>query len=750
MNILLVSSLLVWTTGVVADAAAAGRVDTAGDTVYASEALQAFVARAAERNGRVPDGLSSYRAEVESEIALVIHMASAEELIGQAEQVASRATWSRDGRYTQHVIGYRAHSAGMNVSALSYMNRGWTVPVLYGERLFLSGSPGTGRGVAAERRSPRFDTIHPFSAGRDSVYRFEGGDTVAVLTLPERTVRVVRVRVEPRRTPARRVLMFHGDIDLDADRHEIVRMRGRLVWVVPERRLVSRLLSAGTDGFAFLELENAEYEGAYWLPYRQRIEFHATSPMTDSRAVIRVISRFRDHVVNVPDPGGEVVAVAAPADPAAAVPVPQDTAEDASRRRARFRLTFASTDSMSGYGAWTWEPGRAAAGVGARDFDDVAPRALRADGPPHARFGLRRTSDLLRYNRVEGLYTGAGGVLEFRDAAPGLELRAAAGWAWSEAAAKGGAGLLLRRGAWELSLDGARELAHTNDFSPPLEQGSGFLMLLGMDDGYDYVDRLGVTAAVGRRYGTDGETRTLVEVGWAEDRAQPRRLLHGPYGGDTLRLNRPVTEGSYLLTRLTLERGRSVNMNSLRPGLGARLVLERATGPLAWRRAEAGVQLRRRFGGLTLAGRVDAGLVDAAEPPPQRLYELGWNTGLPGYGYKEFAGDRAVMARMSARYDPGLLASPIRVGNLILPSLAPSPSIAWYAGWTGASAAAEPVVERLGSRVTEGVPSALALQLEFFGGMLGAGVARPLDRAGRWRPVMSMAGALMVGGWEGR
>ena len=750
MNLFLLTSLLC-AAGVAQDAAGTEPAAGSVDRVYASEALREFVARAAERNGRVPDGLWSYRAEVESEVGLVLLLSTGEELLGQAEQVASRVAWTRDGSYAQHVIGYRSLSLGVNISALSYMRRGWTFPILYGEQLFLSGSPDAEGRKDGERRGPRYETIHPLSAGRDSVYRFEGGDTVAVLALPERTVRVVRVRVEPRRAPARRVLLYHGDIDLDADRHEIVRMRGRLVWVAPGRPLVSRLLGAGVNSFAFVELENGEFEGRYWLPYRQRIEFQATTPLTDSRAVMRVVSRFRHHAVNVPEAGGEGVAVAFASPGTAVAGSPsRDAGATGSPRRPSFRLTFAPGDSMGGYGAWTGEPGQATAEVSARDFDDVAPRALRADGPPHARLGARRATDLLRYNRVEGLYTGIGGILEFRDVVPGLELSGTVGWAWREEALKGGLEALLRRGAWEYSLRGARELAHTNDFLPPLAQGSGFLMLLGAGDSYDYVDRRSVTAAAARRLGVVGDSRAVLEVGWAEDRAEPRRLLHGPYGGDTLRLNRPVGVGSYVLTRLTLEHGRSVNMNSVRPGLGVRLVLERATGELAWRRAEAGVQLQRRFDGLTLAGRLDAGIVDGDDPPPQRLYELGWNTGLSGYGYKEFAGDRAVTARLSARYDPGLFSAPIRIGNLILPSLSPSPSVMWYAGWTDASAAAAPVVERLGSRVTDGLPNAVAFQVEFFGGMLGAGVARPLDRSGRWRPVLSMAGEVQVGGWKER
>jgi hypothetical protein len=240
------------------------------DSVYSSPAVRAIVERAAESNREVPAALRSYGARIESEAALVLHTAEGQEMTGQVEQIASRAEWRHDGSFNQHIIGYRAQTAGPNVSAITYLERGWTLPVLYGEHMLLAGpdespdGPGApdqpgktepgdppappdpdavrGPDEADEPEDPdadprRREAIHPFSEGRDAIYRFEGGDTVAVLQLPERTVRVVRLRVTPRRAPEETALVFHGDIDLDADRHEIVRMRGRLAWFGPQREI---------------------------------------------------------------------------------------------------------------------------------------------------------------------------------------------------------------------------------------------------------------------------------------------------------------------------------------------------------------------------------------------------------------------------------------------------------------------------------------------------------------------------------
>ena len=52
----------------------------------------------------------------------------------------------------------------------------------------------------------------------------------------------------------------------------------------------------------------------------------------------------------------------------------------------------------------------------------------------------------MKFDRVQGLYTGMGAVLRLRDAAPGLTLRAAAGWAWNEKSARGRLVTEYRRG----------------------------------------------------------------------------------------------------------------------------------------------------------------------------------------------------------------------------------------------------------------------------------------------------------------
>src|SRR4051812_48032206 len=108
----------------------------AGDSTYASPALRAIVEAAAIANREAPAALNAYRARLESEISLLIVDTLGRERIGQVEQLGSVATWSRDSGYNAHVLGYRSQTAGFPFSMIGLIN-GWSLPMLYGERLSL-------------------------------------------------------------------------------------------------------------------------------------------------------------------------------------------------------------------------------------------------------------------------------------------------------------------------------------------------------------------------------------------------------------------------------------------------------------------------------------------------------------------------------------------------------------------------------------------------------------------------------------
>lgn len=716
----------------IAQLAVAKLPDTA---TYSSPALRALIDEAVLVNNRVPAALGGYRAKLESEIAIGERDGAGHETEESIEQVASVLRWSRSGAFEQHVIGYRSQSIGLQFATIGFFRNAWVVPSLYGNRLSLlfgidttrrrSGTAGTRPSAGNADARTTLVAVHPLSVDREELYRFSGGDTVEHLTVGEHDVRIVRVLVEPKANLPYRTVVFSGEMDLDADRKHVVRLRGSFA-STSERPagVVSGLLTSMRPvGIAYVELVNSEVNEEFWLPSYQRFEAQAMFPIIgDAKAVFRIVSRFRDYEIIRPD--SEQLALGAPLDTLAPRP---------------HILTLGPRDSLAEFRAWREEIGTATKAADAEDFTDVAPTRWRADGSPLVTVQTERLSDLLRFNRVEGLFTGLGLAARMRDAVPGLTMRLVGGYAWSERTARARTSAVLDRGAWSYALHAGRSLDITNDFRDPLDSGSTLGALVG-NDAYDYVDRYSAGASVTRAFRETG-LKARLEAGWAGDRTVTSALLRNPFGSPYLP-NRGIDPGDYLRTAFTLAWNADADAEYLRPGLGATLGYLRGDGQLNFQRIDLRVSTRRYAGRWTVASRLDAGVL-LGSPPPQQLFELGRTEGLPGYEYKQFAGNQAVLFRTLAMYRLNTLTSPIRLTRLYwLPALAPALALTAQSGWTGASdLAARAAILRLGgsalqpvSTVTGNARATVAAGIRLFGGALGLSMARAVDRADRWRP----------------
>lgn len=373
--------------------------------------------------------------------------------------------------------------------------------------------------------------------------------------------------------------------------------------------------------------------------------------------------------------------------------------------------------------------------TGADDFADVAPDRFNPRGPPRARLETERLSDSYRLDRIQGVFLGTGAVLRFRDAAPGVTLRAAGGWAFAEQTARGRLVIEQRRGRDQLALRLQRSLDLTNDFRNPYDSGSVLGALFGRDE-YDYVDRHTATLQYMRLIGVRQRVQLRAEFGAAHDGMVDRNVKSSPFRSQTpFRANRPVTDGSYRRTLITMDANPDVALEFLRPGFGARLHYERGDGALTYQRAEARLTARANRGGLMYAARLDLG-VTSPDAPPQQLFELGRQQNLPGYDYKEFAGDQAAVLRGAVAWMTPWMRSPVLLTPRIwLPPVAPTLSLGLQSGWTRASnATARATVTALGSAESGHPRTSASLTLRVFGGAVGAGIARTLDRPGptRW------------------
>lgn len=692
------------------------------DSVYSSAALRELIAAAAVENHRPPPSLRGYESHIETEASLLVRDTLGREHSAEIEQLATRATWNRNaGAYDLHIIGYRSQSVGVPYSTLSIV-RGWTVPSLYGERLSMGAYFAPSR-----RRNDTLIAVHPFAADRDNFYHFSGGDTVATLHIGGRTIPIARIRVHPSFHGLTTLAAFDGEIDLDADRKQIVRMRGQFVRIggYPTKR--TRLYeSLGVIAVAYIEFVNAEVQGKYWLPSFQRTEFQAGFPLFGSnRPVLRLVSTISD--IAVIDTGAVVT----------------DSLD-----RLRVRVTWAPSDSVSRFSAWQNELGVESGSVHADDFDDLAPDAWRPNGPPRLDLFPNRTSKMFRFNRVEGLYLGFAPSVDFRSAAPGLSAGAFGGWAFTEETARGGAFVKYQHGDNTYGLRVERALASTNDFGIPLDDDPGFGALLGSVDNYDYVDRSTAMVSLTHVLGAVDVGLLTLQAGAGTDRAEHARLSHGliPFGNGFLP-NRGSVPGSYALGSADLELHPNVSGDYVQPGFGGRLHYEIGEGDIDWQRIEASVSARQYWGPVSVAAHADGGLLLGDRPPPQQLFELGGNGLLPGYDYKQFAGDRAVLFRTFASYRFKVLEKPMYfIRNYYIPGLSPGLAASIQGGWTGVSSTgAAEAVRELGvangvpvSQASNGVRATVGGGITLFSDILHLGVARPVDHGAPWRFVFGV------------
>jgi hypothetical protein len=228
-------------------------------------------------------------------------------------------------------------------------------------------------------------------------------------------------------------------------------------------------------------------------------------------------------------------------------------------------------------------------------------------------------------------------------------------------------------------------------------------------------------------------------------------LEHGWIRGPArFRSNRAAAQGGYALAIGDLELHPNVTGDFLQPGLGARLHHEIAAGSLSWQRTELSLSARQYRGPMMLAVHADGGIVTGSRIPPQTLFEMGGSETLPGYSYKEFAGDRAALFRAFASYTTPLWHSPHRVWrNMYVPGLAPGLAAGVQGGWTDISSpAAQAAVAQLTpwsvtplSRATGGARATAGFGLTLFSGALHAGVARPVDHAAPWRLAIGLGQA---------
>lgn len=689
-------------------------------------ALRQFIADAAAVNAQIPDRLRGYRARIETEMSLALLDSGKRERTAQVEQIASDVRFRNPDRYDQRVIGYRNQSVGPTFSLMSIFG-GWTTPTLYGNHLQLGVTSPTSTNRTINPSSASL-AIHPLAQNRDTYYMYEGGDTaVTLFSTSGRRIPLTRIRVTPRPDAPGDAILFYGDMYLDADRKQIVRMRGRIVELKDGKvTLKSGSKIPGVSGASFVELVNVEVNGEYWLPAYQRTEFQARLAfLGEFRTLVRIVSRFYDIRANDSSWTG-------PETPAGI----------------QHSLTFASAASQQRFHDWQSPLGSASTDAYFAEFDDLAPESWRTEGGSGFRLTPRTLGEVFRFNRIEGAFTGLSLSHQF-GGADGVLARTSLGYAWAEKVPRGMFGAQRTLGRTTAGIRVERALAHTNDFQPPLSYGSTLTALFGSQDDYDYLDRRTATAFVSRTLGAQRQSNIRFEIGPGADHAVEQNVSKGLYVAKDagFRPNRGIREGNYFRSTASVEIDPQVSGLFVDRGVGFSLYYDRADGDLKWQRIETRIAARRELGPFQLYARGDAGTL-LGNPVPQQMFELGGDLGLSGFDYKEFAGDRAALVRTVIGYTFPILRAPMRFPNaLVLPGLAPGIAAGIHGGWTEVSSAeARQALLELGTRPdaetglpvpisspTNGARASAELLATFFSGALAIGVTRPIDESRKWK-----------------
>ena len=258
---------------------------------YPDSATAALVGRlraARDRNERL---VTSYNVTAKQRIGVGIRALSRDRMLYRNE-LAVRIAWQRDAPSRVEVLGAR--------EAVPVAQKGDQMPEDLDEQvrdLVLNPADDHLRLIAGDDDE---GFIYPLREGSESDYRFEAGDTT-VITLPAgRQIRLLALRVIPRRAEWR---LINGTFWFDADTHGLVRAAFRPARPFEFRRDVSEDDKEDVPAFVnpvgevkYITMEYGLYEARWWLP--RYIAMEASGSMGEWLNVPFVIERvYEDYEV---------------------------------------------------------------------------------------------------------------------------------------------------------------------------------------------------------------------------------------------------------------------------------------------------------------------------------------------------------------------------------------------------------------------------------------------------------------------
>lgn len=648
-----------------------------------SEAVTVLIARAVERRAAVQtdSGLRDYRARAHGFVFFLGQLGELSEppRLIKSDQLEVEVYWKAPGVSKQRIVGWRDR-ADLPTDIRYHRDHLGIVTNNFGDRI--------GLGHNDEVR----DVPHPLAPDGPSLYDYALVDSLTI-RMPPRAVRVYRVRTRPKDLNTPGVV---GTLYIDVDEAELVQFRFNFT----RSAYVDDTLEDIT-----IVLENGLWDGRYWLPRRQEIEIRRRTAWLDlpARGIIRgrwEIDGYRFNT-NIPDTmlRGPVI-VAAPT---------------------AVRDTFRWSEPL--------DAAVRAVATQAVTFDLAAVRAevknLAQDrvlsGLSGSKPGVGAVSDLLHFNRVEGLAPGFGWV--FRPGGGAAEIRLWASYGMGDNRLKGRFAVRRRMGRFTVGIEAARV---ARDVADERVIAAALNSLLAQEVAQDYGDYylatggsaslrldLGPRSTVGFSLGVQRSTSMMVQATAATD---------------TFRLNPDLGAGTFGFAALTVER--RTGGFALGRGVSGALTIEGGSGEeRQYVRVRGRGRLQFPIGATDLVARgwVGWGSVDL---PRHRAFVLGGRGSLVGEPFRAWGGRRAAVGTLEWRIPIPFPALPLGSFTSTGDRVFLAPFVA--AGWTDGA-----LPQFLPWRPTDGVRPVIGLGMEWFHSLFRADFATSL-RDGGFRVVVGI------------
>lgn len=633
--------------------------DTLATDAFLDSAVAALVSRAREtRSGRY-EGLESYEARAweRFEVGLGGSRLRRERTLWDEER-AARVRWDVSGERIVQWEGARRSSpvAGLDSGSDTEMAADL---VRHLQDLTTGPSPIFHRpGDDPLPLGGGQPALHPLADTAHHHYRYRSGDTIQVTLPPDgRRVTLVEVRVEPRRSHFR---LIAGSLWFDDESAELVRASYRparpyiLAVDADTPSEVPTLLRSIEAEVRQVTVDYSLHDLRWWLPYRFALAFEVRAGQW-IRVPVTAEWEVGDYQVN-----------AAPSPDLDPAELPEGWTRQVHSRppleeggdSVRVVVVVPPASVLHRSPTLTAAEGDEAALEIPRGFDDEELRRMRESldrllppatvFTPRLMWGLE--DGLTRYNRVEGLSVGVGGVAPVPLRRSGLSLRAEARIGTADRVP--GGELALRWGGDDRRRKFAvyRRLAHTSDWDDPLGLSASLSTLLSGHDQGEYYRTMGAELT-GLHRGAHGriEARLFTERHYAVERNTSFHLT-GLFNDDTLRVNIAAEEGTWHGGSIEVRGFRGLSPSGLR-SFGA-IRGEVASGDPGWYQ-----RLAMSTGLAYPVGQTDVGVEVGAGSgwghlPVQRHFYLGGPATVRGIRPQSVRGESHWFARAEVSRGP--------------------------------------------------------------------------------------------------